>query len=162
ETPTPAGSGGGRRRGLLIGGGIAALAVVGVGAWAAAQYFNTGAQPAEALPASTVGYASIDLDPSGAQKIEALRTLNKFPAFKELTSAAGSAGIATMYAAPEAGKYFGDAMGGMSGLAGDVEQGLTGTDSLGELSDAAPTGTSPMSNFKGMAATVRFDDGALE
>jgi hypothetical protein len=285
ETPTPAASGGGRRRGLLIGGGIAALAVIGVGAWAAAQFFSTGAQPAEALPASTIGYASIDLDPSGAQKIEALRTLNKFPAFKEhfgldagddiresifeeldvpqdcqlfykediepwlgsrfavaavdlgdkdpavvgvlqvkdadaadagltkiracgsegsdptggwvidgdwailaesdkqaqavvdaadkatladdpefqeLTSAAGSAGIATMYAAPEAGKYFGDSMGQMSGLAGDLEQGLTGTDNLGGLGDAAPTGESPLSNFKGMAATVRFDNGALE
>ena len=63
--------------------GIAALAVVGVGAWAAAQFFATGAQPSEALPAGTIGYASIDLDPSGAQKIEALRTLNKFPAFKD-------------------------------------------------------------------------------
>ena len=81
--PAPASSGGGRRRGLLIGGGVAALAVVGVGAWAAAQFFSTGAQPAEALPAGTLGYASIDLDPSGGQKIEALRTLNKFPAFKD-------------------------------------------------------------------------------
>ena len=31
----------------------------------------------------TIGYVSIDLDPSGGQKIEALRTLNKFPAFKD-------------------------------------------------------------------------------
>ena len=57
--------------------------LVGVGAWAAANFFATGAQPSEALPAATIGYASIDLDPSGGQKIEALRTLNKFPAFKE-------------------------------------------------------------------------------
>ena len=56
---------------------------MGVGAWAAADFFATGAQPSEALPAATIGYASIDLDPSGGQKIEALRTLNKFPAFKE-------------------------------------------------------------------------------
>ena len=83
ETPAPPSGGGGRKRGLLIGGGIAALAVLGVGAWAAAQFFATGAQPSEALPASTIGYVSIDLDPSGAQKIEALRTLNKFPAFKD-------------------------------------------------------------------------------
>ena len=83
EPPAAPAAGGGRKRGLLIGGGIAALAVVGVGAWAAAQFFATGAQPAEALPATTIGYASIDLDPSGAQKIEALRTLNKFPAFKD-------------------------------------------------------------------------------
>src|SRR5690349_21098714 len=83
DAPVPAAGGGGRRRGLLIGGGVAALVVVGVGAYAAAQFFSTGAQPAEALPASTLGYASIDLDPSGGQKIEALRTLNKFPAFKD-------------------------------------------------------------------------------
>ena len=83
ETTAPPAGGGGRKRGLLIGGGIAALAIVGVGAWAAAQFFATGAQPSEALPATTIGYASIDLDPSGAQKIEALRTLNKFPAFKD-------------------------------------------------------------------------------
>ncbi len=82
-TPAQAAGGGGRKRGLLIGGGVAALALVGVGAWAAAQFFATGDQPAEALPASTLGYASIDLDPSGGQKIEALRTLNKFPAFKD-------------------------------------------------------------------------------
>jgi hypothetical protein len=56
---------------------------VGVGAWAAVSFFATGAQPAEALPADTLGYVSIDLDPSGGQKIEALRTLNKFPAFED-------------------------------------------------------------------------------
>ncbi len=54
-----------------------------MGAWAAYGFFSTGAQPAEALPADTLGYASIDLDPSGGQKIEALRILNKFPAFKD-------------------------------------------------------------------------------
>ncbi len=59
------------------------LAAVGVGAWAAYSFFSTGPQPAEALPADTLGYASIDLDPSGGQKIEALRTLNKFPAFED-------------------------------------------------------------------------------
>ena len=273
--------------------GVAALAVVGVGAWAAAQFFATGAQPSEALPATTVGYVSIDLDPSGAQKIEALRTLNKFPAFKdeldldldddirkrifeeidlpegcqlfyaediepwlgermavaavdiggddpevvgvvqvkdvdaaeegltkikdcdtgdgasggwvitdgwavigedeeaaqavvdatgegtladdaefqELTAAAGSAGIVTLYAAPEAGKYFADSTGGVGSLAEDLEQGLTGTDVLGDIGDAGasltePGGTNPMADalkdFKGMAVAVRFDDGALE
>jgi hypothetical protein len=71
------------RRGLFVGGGVVGLAAVGVGAWAAYSFFSTGAQPAEALPAKTLGYASIDLDPSGGQKIEALRTLNKFPSFKD-------------------------------------------------------------------------------
>jgi hypothetical protein len=71
------------KRALLAGGGIVGLAAVGVGAWAAYGFFSTGPQPAQALPAATLGYASVDLDPSGGQKIEALRTLNKFPAFKD-------------------------------------------------------------------------------
>ncbi|HEY0948860.1 DUF3352 domain-containing protein, partial [Nocardioides sp.] len=58
-------------------------AAIGAGAWAAWSFFATGPQPAEALPAGTIAYASIDLDPSGGQKIEALRTLRKFPAFKD-------------------------------------------------------------------------------
>jgi hypothetical protein len=56
---------------------------IGAGAWAALSFFQQGAQPAEALPASTVAYLSIDLDPSGGQKIDAFRTLDKFPAFKD-------------------------------------------------------------------------------
>jgi len=66
-----------------VGGGLVGLAAVAVGAWAAYGFLTTGPQPAEALPAKTLGYASIDLDPSGGQKIEGLRTLNKFPAFKD-------------------------------------------------------------------------------
>ncbi len=289
EPPAPTSGGGGRRRGLLIGGGVAVLALVGVGAWAAAQFFATGAQPAEALPAGTLGYASIDLDPSGGQKIEALRTLNKFPAFKDelgldtdddirrklfdeldvaeqcdldyakdvepwlgerfaiaavdtggenpevivvvqvkdadeadaglgklrdcgpeagtdgtggwvidgdwaivaedqkgaqavadateqgtladdedfktITSQAGDAGIVTMYAAPEAGQYLMDSLGGATGLSGAIEEGFAGSDTLGDT-ELSEDGQNPMAdalkNFKGMAVSVRFDDGALE
>jgi hypothetical protein len=71
------------KRGLFVGGTVVGLAAVGVAAWAAYSFFSTGPQPAEALPAKTLGYASIDLDPSGGQKLEALKTLNKFPAFKD-------------------------------------------------------------------------------
>ena len=60
---------------LLLGGGAAA--------WAVMSFFRQGAQPAEALPASTIAYVSVDLDPSGGQKIDAFRTLDKFPAFKD-------------------------------------------------------------------------------
>jgi Protein of unknown function (DUF3352) len=74
---------GGRRKAVMAGIAVVGLAVVGAGAWAASSFFGTGDQPAEALPASTLGYASIDLDPSGGQKIEAIRMLNKFPAFKD-------------------------------------------------------------------------------
>jgi hypothetical protein len=72
-----------RRTTMLVGGGVVGLLALGAGAWAALGFFQQGAQPAEALPASTIAYASIDLDPSGGQKIDAFRTLNKFPAFKD-------------------------------------------------------------------------------
>ena len=39
-------------------------------------------QAAEAIPADAVFYVGIDLDPSAEQKINALRFLNHFPAFK--------------------------------------------------------------------------------
>jgi hypothetical protein len=70
------------RRAWWIGGGVVALLGAGAGAWAALSFFQQGSQPAEALPSTTLGYISIDLDPSGGQKIDAFRTLNKFPAFK--------------------------------------------------------------------------------
>ena len=82
--PAPATGGrGGLKKGLLVGGGVLGLAAIGVGAWAAVSFFATGPQPAEALPDGTLAYLSVDLDPSGGQKIEALRTLNKFPAFED-------------------------------------------------------------------------------
>jgi hypothetical protein len=82
--PRPAtGSRGGRRKYILGGVAVVAIGAVAAGAWAAVSFFSTGEQPAEALPADTIGYVSIDLDPSGGQKIEALRTLRKFPAFKD-------------------------------------------------------------------------------
>ena len=64
--------------------GLAALAVAGGGAaWGVASFLGTGAQPAEALPAGTLGYVSVDLDPSGSQKIQALKLARKFPSFKK-------------------------------------------------------------------------------
>ncbi|GAA4366417.1 DUF3352 domain-containing protein [Nocardioides caricicola] len=79
----PAQAGSGRRTALLAAGIVGGVALLGAGAWAAWTFFATGPQPAEALPDSTIAYASIDLDPSGGQKIEALRTLKKFPAFED-------------------------------------------------------------------------------
>ena len=72
-------------KGWWIGGGVLGVLAVAGGAsvWAAASFFGQGAQPAEALPDSTVGYVSIDLDPSGSQKIAALKLARKFPAFKD-------------------------------------------------------------------------------
>lgn len=80
----PASSGGGKGKGVLLAGaGVAVLALAGAGTWAAVSFFGTDAQPAEALPADTLAYASIDVDPSGAQKIEAIKMLNKFPAIRD-------------------------------------------------------------------------------
>ena len=69
----------------MVGGLGAGLLVLGGGALAATMFFNQGEQPAEALPADTIAYASIDLDPSGGQKLEIINTLRKFPAFTEAT-----------------------------------------------------------------------------
>ncbi|MBD8869234.1 DUF3352 domain-containing protein [Nocardioides donggukensis] len=71
------------RKGLLVGGGVALAVLVGGGAWALSAFFSQGAQPAEALPAGTLGYVAIDLDPTGQQKLEAVEMLGKFPAFED-------------------------------------------------------------------------------
>lgn len=77
-----------RRRtatGLAI--AMVAVAVLGIGgAMAWRFWFGQGPQPAEALPADTIGYVAVDLDPSGKQKVAALRTLRKFPALRDLVS----------------------------------------------------------------------------
>ncbi|MET1060515.1 MAG: DUF3352 domain-containing protein [Nocardioides sp.] len=71
------------RKGLVIGGGVAAVVLAGGGVWAWTAFFAQGPQPAEALPDSTLAYVSIDLDPPGQQKVEAIKTLRKFPAFRD-------------------------------------------------------------------------------
>ena len=72
-----------RKRVILLGALLGLVAVGGGAAWAASSFLSTGDQPEQALPAGTIAYASVDLDPSGEQKIEAIRTLRKFPAFAE-------------------------------------------------------------------------------
>lgn len=76
------GRGPGRKVAAAVG-GLAAVAVVGGGVWAYAAWFNQGPQPAQALPADTLAYVSVDLDPTGQQKIEAIEFLRKFPAFEK-------------------------------------------------------------------------------
>lgn len=80
--PPSAGSAGGRRGLLVAGGVVGALALAGAG-YGVYWLTNAGPQPAEALPAETLAYISMDIDPSGSQKIAALEFLNKFPAFKD-------------------------------------------------------------------------------
>jgi hypothetical protein len=73
-----------RRRRWVLGGvgllGTGAVVAVGLGAW---WYTSTGPQPAEALPAGVLGYAAVDLDPSGEQKLAALDLLKKVPAISD-------------------------------------------------------------------------------
>lgn len=73
------------RKGLVIGGSIAAglLVLGGAGAAAYTLLDGGGAQPEAALPASTVGYVRIDLDPSAEQKINLLRLANRLPDLSE-------------------------------------------------------------------------------
>jgi hypothetical protein len=72
----------GRRRGRALVAGIAAVAVLVTagGAYAAWSRLNgNGPQPAEVLPAGTVAFAEVDLDPSAGQKLALLNLLHKFP-----------------------------------------------------------------------------------
>jgi hypothetical protein len=77
---TPAASPRSRRTALAAIGAVGVAAVVGGGVWVGQSFLARGPQPAEALPASTLGYASVDLDPSGSQKLEAADFLGAFPA----------------------------------------------------------------------------------
>ncbi|CAN5448401.1 hypothetical protein BH11ACT8_BH11ACT8_25540 [soil metagenome] len=79
--PRPGTGGGGRRKGFIAGGALVGIGAVAAGGFFVySSFFASGPQPAEALPASTVGYLSVDLDPSGKQKLEALDARRKFPA----------------------------------------------------------------------------------
>lgn len=77
----------GKRRTALIatGGLVGVLALSGAGYFAYSAFVSSGPQPAEALPANTLGYVSVNLDPSGNQKVEAFKTLRKFPGFTDAT-----------------------------------------------------------------------------
>lgn len=80
-----ASSGGGGRRFAIVGviAGLVAV-LLGGAAFAAYQFLNGGGpRPEDALPASTLAAISVDLDPRAGQKIEAFKTIRKFPALKE-------------------------------------------------------------------------------
>lgn len=79
----PAGQPGRGKRGLLIGGAVAAVAVVGAGAFAVTSFLSSGADVAEAMPADTLGFVSVNLDPGGKQQVEAFKTMRKFPGLKD-------------------------------------------------------------------------------
>ena len=80
-------AGGGRRRGartgLVAAGAVAVVAAVGVGAYGVSQFMGGGESPASVVPADALGYASLDLDPSASQKIEAIKIMRKFPGLRD-------------------------------------------------------------------------------
>ncbi|GEM_PF-2446983 len=65
---------------IIIAAVVALLLVVGAGAWAAVKFwYGSGPEPEQALPASVLGFARIDLDPSLDQGAKMLKLLHKFP-----------------------------------------------------------------------------------
>lgn len=75
------------KRGLVaIVASVVAVVLIAGGGYAAWQFFDGGGpRPAEVLPASTFALVTVDLDPSGGQKVEAIKTLRKFPSWKKRT-----------------------------------------------------------------------------
>ncbi|MCW2760231.1 MAG: hypothetical protein JWR85_432 [Marmoricola sp.] len=65
---------------------VVAVVLIAGGGFAAWQFFfSGGTHPAEVLPASTFALVTVDLDPSGGQKVEAIKTLRKFPSWRKRT-----------------------------------------------------------------------------
>src|SRR3954470_4604513 len=63
---------------------VVVVVLVVTGGFAAWRWFSgAGPRPAEVLPASTFALVPVDLDPSGGQKVEAIKTLRKFPEFRD-------------------------------------------------------------------------------
>lgn len=84
--PPPPGRGGRGRR--IIAGTVLAAVVAGgaVGAYAYSVLASHGIQPERVLPATTVAFAKLDLDPAAGQKIAAYRLSKKFPVLSKGTA----------------------------------------------------------------------------
>ena len=78
DQPAPAPRRG--RTAALVGGILAIVAVGAGGAYAFAQAGGGGAGPESVMPANTLAFAKVDLDPSAGQKLDAIRFIRKFPA----------------------------------------------------------------------------------
>ncbi|MEO7351228.1 MAG: DUF3352 domain-containing protein [Marmoricola sp.] len=82
--PPPAGR---NKRGLIaVVASVVAVVLIAGGGVAAWKFFlGGGPRPAEVLPGSTFALVTVDLNPSGGQKVEAIKTLRKFPSWKKRT-----------------------------------------------------------------------------
>ncbi|MDQ4006824.1 MAG: DUF3352 domain-containing protein, partial [Actinomycetota bacterium] len=76
------------RRGLVVGiiAGIVVALGLPLGGFAVFRLLSGGGtQPHDVLPANALAYFRIDLDPAGAEKVDAIRFLRTFPAFEKYT-----------------------------------------------------------------------------
>ena len=83
DSPAPSGPHRGRRTAVVTAAVVATVAAVGAGAYGVVQVMSGGSSPASAVPADAVAYVSLDLDPSAAQKIEAIKIMRKFPGLRK-------------------------------------------------------------------------------
>ncbi len=68
------------RRGLVLAGVAVGAVVLGGSGYAVASYVSGGgAQPEEVLPADTLAFAKVDLDPAAGQKMAVASLLEEFP-----------------------------------------------------------------------------------
>ncbi|WP_100500057.1 hypothetical protein [Geodermatophilus chilensis] len=78
--PEPAHGARRARRGLVLAGAAAGAVVLGGAGYAAASYLSGGGpQPEEVLPADTLGFVKLDLDPAAGQKAAVASLLQEFP-----------------------------------------------------------------------------------
>lgn len=75
------------KRGVVaVAASVVAVVLIAGGGYAAWQFLaGGGSRPAEVLPASTFALVTVDLDLSGGQKVEAIKTLRTFPSWKKRT-----------------------------------------------------------------------------
>ncbi len=74
---------------------VLAVVLIAGGGFAAWQFLaSTGQRPAEVLPDSTFALLTVDLDPSGGQKVEAIKTLRKFPSWEKRTGLSPDSDVA--------------------------------------------------------------------
>lgn len=79
DTGTTATSGGSGKKVALGIGAVVAVAAIGGGAFAWTQLSGGGPQPHDVLPADTIGYVRVDLDPSASQKVDLFRLAQRVP-----------------------------------------------------------------------------------
>ncbi len=71
------------RRLAVVGGALAVATLTGAGIAVGMALSGGGGQPEDVVPAGAVFYADVDLDPSAAQKVNAVRFLRSFPAVED-------------------------------------------------------------------------------